>query len=140
MGFIILTIAITVGLSGGAFLGYWPSKSLAFRLSKSSIAPRLVMVCSTVGAILLMLPSLLFSFLFGGNIGGGFGAFVTESIGLGSTGAPVGLAFGIAVVLGSGLVVGALVGGMFGRLLTHVLPESVLTLRSSGTGQKRPAP
>lgn len=135
MGLIIFTIAIAVGLSGGVFLGYWLSKLLTLKLCESSIAPRLVIACSTVGAILFALPALIVSFILGGNIGGGFGALITESIGLGSVGAPVGLTIGIAFILGTGLVVGALVGGLIGTLLTHALPPSADD--SNGTAQKR---
>ncbi len=129
----LIFIAIAIGLFSGAFLGYWWSKSLAFRLSKRSIAPRVVLVCSAGGAFLIMLPAFYISFIVGGNLGGGWGEVVSNSIGLGSVGVPIGLALGIAIISGCGLTFGALAGGLFGWLLTHVLPKSALTNHSSGT-------
>jgi hypothetical protein len=126
-------IAIAIGLFSGAFLGYWWSKSLAFKLSKRSIAPRVVLACSAGGALLIMLPAFYISFIVGGNLGGGWGEAASNSIGLGSVGVPIGLAVGIAIIFGGGLAVGALVGGLFGWLLTYALPKSALTNHSSGT-------
>lgn len=126
-------IAIAIGLFSGAFLGCWSSKSLANRLSKQSVAPRLVLACSAVGALLIMLPAFYISFIVGGNLGGGWGEAASNSLGLGSVGVPIGLAVGIAIIFGGGLAVGTLVGGVFGWLLTHVLPKSALTNHSRGT-------
>ena len=128
-----ILLAIAIGLFFGAFLGYWSSKTLAFRLSKRSIAPRFVLACSAVGAFLIMLPAFYISFIVGGNLGGGWGEAAGKSMGFGSVGVPIGLGAGIAIVFGSGLAIGALAGGLIGKLLTYALPKSALTNHSRGT-------
>ena len=117
-------IAIAFGLIGGAFFGYLSSKALAFRLSKLSPSPRIVIACAAVGALLMLLPAFFLSFVVGGNLGGAWGGVASTNIGLGSAGMPFGLAVGIAVVLASVLVVGVLLGGLLGKVLAHALPKS----------------
>jgi putative copper export protein len=130
----LVFIAFAVGLSCGAYLGYRLGKFLAFKLSKQSIAPRVVRVCSVVCELLIVLPALYISFIVGGNLGGGWGEVASNSIGLGSIGVPIGLAVGIAIIFSGCLALGALVGGVIGRLFTYALPKSALTRHSSGTG------
>jgi hypothetical protein len=120
-------LAIALGLSAGTIIGYRSSKVLPVWLGKPARAPRLVQYCSWTGALLFLLPSLFLSIVVGGTLGGGWGEAATVAVGYGSLGVPVGLAVGITVILGGGVAVGTLIGGMVGRLLSHILPESVLT-------------
>ena len=116
-------IAIGIGLIGGAFFGYLLSKTLAFRLSKLSPSPRIVIACAAAGALLMLLPAFFLSFVVGGNLGGAWGEIASNNIGLGAVGVLFGLAVGIAAVLGSVLVLGALLGGVLGKVLAQALPK-----------------
>jgi hypothetical protein len=115
-----IVIAIAAGIVGGALPSYSWSKGVAFRLSRQSVAPYIVVACSSAGA-LLMLPLVFFvSFVVGGNLGGSYGEAASNALGLGSIGVPLGLAAGIAFVLVAGCVTGAFIGGLFGKAVSYV--------------------
>jgi hypothetical protein len=115
----LIYLPIAVGIFGGAFLGYWSSRPLAFNLSKRSDAPRLVLWCAAIGALLMALPAFFISFIVGGSLGGAWADAALFGVELGAVGVPLGLALGIAVIFGGGLAVGVVIGGLFGLLLAH---------------------
>lgn len=115
-------LAIALGLSAGAIIGFRSSKVILICLSEPARAPRMVQYCSWIGALLFLLPSFFLSIVVGGTLGGGWGEAATVTVGYGFLGVPVGLAVGIAVILGGGIAVGTLIGGLVGRLLSHILP------------------
>jgi hypothetical protein len=121
-----VSVAIAVGLIGGACFGYFLSKALAFRLSRLSPSPRIVIACAGAGALLMLFPAFFLCFAVGGSLGGAWGEAAGSRIGLGSVGAPFGLAAGIAAVLGGVPVLGTLLGGLLGRVLARLLPKSTL--------------
>jgi hypothetical protein len=116
-------IAIAIGLVGGACSGYWSGKALAFRLSKSSPAPGLVVACAAVGALLMSVPAFFLSFVLGGNVGGAWGEAASIYIGFDSVGVPFGIAVGIAFVLGGSLAAGALLGGLLGKAVAFAMQK-----------------
>ena len=117
-------LAVGIGVISGVFAGFLLSKAIVLKLSKQSSSPRIVIACATAGALLILLPVFFLSFVVGGNLGGAWGSVASESMGLGSVGVPFGLAGGIAIVLGVGLVFGALLGGLIGKVLIYALPKS----------------
>ena len=129
----LIFIPIAFGICCGAFLGYWSSKPLALRLSKSSDAPRLVLWCSATGALLIALPAFSLSFIIGGNLGGALGEAASFSTGLVPVAVPFGLAIGITVVFGGGLAVGIVVGALFGMLIAYALRKFAPTNHSGET-------
>ena len=119
----VIFVAIAIGLIVGSFLGYLSAKTLAFKFSKPSPSPRIVLACSSVGALVMLLPAFFLSFVIGGNLGGSWAEALTSALGLGSSGVPYGLALGVAVLLAGGLAVGSLIGALFGKVLANVLPH-----------------
>jgi len=109
-------LGITLGLLGGAALGYSLIKIIYSKVSKQSASPSFIVACSKVGALLMLLPAFFISFTVGGNFGGSFGS----ALGLGLFGIPLGLAVGISIFLGFGLAFGACVGGLFGKGFLYV--------------------
>jgi hypothetical protein len=116
--------AIVIGLAGGAFAGYLGARAISRVLGRKSSHPRVVAGFVAAGYIAAMSATFFLSFVVGGNIGGGSGAFVSESLNLGSVGVPLGLANGIAAVLAAGLVIGAVLGGVIGHGVSIALKGS----------------
>ena len=98
--FVIASIALGIGV--GLLVGLSATKLLYAR--SSNLSP-------VFGGSLAALPAMFLSIVIGGAGGGGFG----ESI-FGKWGIVVGLALGIATVLGAGISLGALTGMAFGAL------------------------
>ncbi len=113
-----ILFAILAGLAGGAFVGYLGARTVSRVLSRRSPHPRVVAGFVTVGFIAVIPEAFFLSFVVGGNLGGGSGAFISESVGLGSIGVPLGLAVGIAAVLAGGLTASAAVGGLIGHAVS----------------------
>jgi hypothetical protein len=116
-------VATSVGLIGGALVGYWLSKTLALKLSKRASGRRIVNVCASLGALLSLVPACFLSFVVGGNLGGSWGEVASAPLGAEKLGVPIGLSIGIALTLGVGLTVGTLLGGLAGKALSNLLPN-----------------
>jgi hypothetical protein len=116
-----IVFAILAGLVGGAVLGYLGARTVSRVLSRRSPNPRVVAGFITVGFIAVIPVAFFLSFVVGGNVGGGSGAFISESVNLGSIGVPLGLAVGIAAVLAGGLTASAAVGGLVGYAVSIAL-------------------
>lgn len=129
----LIYLPIAIGILGGAFLGYWTSRPLAMKLSRNSAAPRLVLWCSAVGALLMALPALFLAIIVGGNLAGAWADATVFGVALASVAVPVGLAAGIAIIFGGGIAVGIVAGCLLGMLLAAALDKRTPTDRSSGT-------
>ncbi len=114
---------IVIGLTGGVFLGYLGARAITRVLRRKSPHQRLMAGFVAVGFIAAIPAAFFPSFVVGGNIGGGWGAYVSESVGLGSIGVPLGIATGIATVLAVGLTIGAAIGGLIGYGVSIVLKK-----------------
>ncbi len=109
-----IAFGVVAGVSGGVLLGYLVARTVYRVLAPRTNHRRLLVGC-IVGGFLVSLPPFFFlSFVVGGNIGGGVGAFASERLGLGSAGVPLGLALGIAAILSVGASIGAAIGGVLG--------------------------
>lgn len=120
---VTIFFAMGLGIVFGILIGRTASKFIITKLGKSSAAPRVVFICAVASAFIFLLPALFFSFVVGGNLGGGWGEAASTALGLGSVGVPVGLTLGIAIFLGGGLLLGAFVGCLFGKVLINVFPK-----------------
>src|SRR5712671_3531067 len=110
---------IVIGLTGGVLLGYLAARAITRVLRRKSPHQRLMAGFVAVGFIAAIPAAFFPSFVVGGNIGGGWGAYVSESVGLGSIGVPL----GIATVLAVGLTIGAAMGGLIGYGVSIVLKK-----------------
>jgi len=106
----IVFIAVTTGLIGGVVIAYLVARTLLLRYIVTPRDRALGAILTVAGVLLVLLPGFFLSIVVGGNLGGAYGEYVSQSIGAGSNGVPVGLALGIGVVLCLALVVGALIG------------------------------
>lgn len=121
-----IVCAIVAGLAGGAFIGYLGARAINRRLSRRVAHPRVVAAFLAVGFMAAIPAAFFLSFVVGGNIGGGSGAFISESANLGSVGVPFGLAVGIAGVLALGLTIGAAIGGVIGHGVSIALRRKLV--------------
>lgn len=91
---------MALGVGAGLLVGLSTTKWLYARATNLS---------PVIGGSLAVLPAIFLSIVFGGTGGGGFG----EEL-FGTPGIAVGLALGIATILGAGISLGALAGMAFG--------------------------
>src|SRR5258708_13529387 len=98
---------IVIGFTGGVLLGYLAARAITRVLRRESPHQRLMAGFVAVGFIAAIPAAFFPSFVVGGNIGGGWGAYVSESVGLGSIGVPLGIPTEIATALPVGLTIGA---------------------------------
>jgi hypothetical protein len=110
MGYAVF-FAIGLGYATGALFGYRIGKFVAYSLRRYSRFPWFVTALAAGGSVAMACLGAAAAFFIGGNIGGGLGGFVSDHLGLGTLGVPVGMAFLIALIFGTAIVVGALVGG-----------------------------
>jgi hypothetical protein len=115
-----IPIAVGLGLVFGLLISHRMVNEVLAYLGKNFIATRFVQACAFIGVIVLLLPSLFLSFVVGGNLGGSWGEYVTQSLGLGLLGVPIGLAIGIALILTISISLGALIGGLVGVVVATI--------------------
>jgi hypothetical protein len=113
-----VVVFIAAGMVSGVFLGYLGARLITRALGGQRANYQLINWFAIGGAIAIVPVAAVLAFLGGGNIGGGIGAYISESMGAGSIGALFGIAIGIAAVLAVGLAIGAFVGGGIGYLVT----------------------
>jgi hypothetical protein len=100
---------ICAGVAGGILAGRWLALRIVNRSSLSSIAK----ASPYAGAALAAIPSLVLSFVVGGNLGGGWGEEA-----FGAAGVPFGIFVGIGLVLATGVAVGYLFGAFLASVGT----------------------
>jgi hypothetical protein len=117
----VFGLLIGLGFSIGLFTGYLGARAVYRALIRRS-SHRLILFTFVAGGGLSVVPVALFlAFFIGGNIGGGVGSFTSESLGLESIGAPIGIAAGIAIVLSAVVSLAALVSGCIGYFVSVAL-------------------
>ena len=102
--------ASILGLLGGFLLAYWLGRQLLPKMISATSDGMLAIWLALGGTITMLLPAFFLSFLVGGTLGGALGERLSQLLGLGTAGVPVGLAAGIAVVSALTLLSGALGG------------------------------
>jgi hypothetical protein len=111
----VIFAAIIVGLLGGCAAGYVVSLRVTTRLAASSSRPRLIRWLAVTGGFLAVLPSGFMAFVVGGNIGGAAGASALSQIG--PLGIAIGIAAGLALVLGLGITLCSLAFAALGLIV-----------------------
>ncbi|MBI5674603.1 MAG: hypothetical protein HZC48_02085 [Nitrospirae bacterium] len=93
--------------------------------ASSVVEEKAIKITAIIGLILTLLPAYAFSFMVGGQLGGGFGAKLSVSLGFGSRGALLGAFLGLTLFISTvvciGIVVGALIGKFFGVILSKTI-------------------
>jgi len=106
-------IATALGLIGGVALAYLIGGAVARRFTVTSPAVRL----GLAGAAIALLPALFLSLVLGGTLGGAWGEHYLGQVGFPSSGVPIGLALGIALVFACVVLVGATLGILSGKAI-----------------------
>jgi len=108
-------IATLLGLAGGLALAYTLGKAILPRLVARSQHMSLLVRMAFAGTVVAALPALFLSIVVGGTLGGSWGAHAFGRLGLPASGAPIGLALGIALVFALVVVGGAAIGVLLGK-------------------------
>jgi hypothetical protein len=100
-------MATALGLVGGVVLAYAVGKAVLPRAVARSADMLLFVRLAFAGTVVALLPALFLSLVVGGTLGGAWGERVFDRLGIPLSGAPAGLALGVAlvfalVVLGGG--------------------------------------
>jgi hypothetical protein len=103
-------IATLVGLAGGVALAYQLGRLILPRAIAQSRHVALAVRLAIAGTAVALLPAFLLALVVGGTLGGTWGEQAFSRIGFPESGAPIGLALGIAIVFALVLVGGALLG------------------------------
>ena len=103
-------IATIVGLAGGVALAYQLGRLVLPRAIAQSRHVALAVRLAIAGTAVALLPAFLLALVVGGTLGGTWGEQAFGQIGFPESGAPIGLALGIAIVFALVLVGGALLG------------------------------
>jgi hypothetical protein len=108
-------IATLVGLAGGVALAYQLGKTLLPRAIAATRHVTLAVRLAIAGTVVALFPAFLLSLVVGGTFGGAWGKRALDGLGFPASGAPIGLALGIAVVFALVLIGGALLGVLIAR-------------------------
>jgi hypothetical protein len=115
-----VVLAMVVGYSAGVLGGYLLFRRITSWLSRSCSKPRLVLLFGAVGGLAAALPAVFLSTVVGGTLGGAYGEVATQALGLGSSGIPLGLGAGLALVMAAVVGVGAFIGAGVARLIASI--------------------
>jgi len=106
-----------LGLLGGLVLSYVLGKAIVPRLIAKSRHMPILLYLALAGTVIAVLPALFLSLVVGGTLGGAWGERIFDQLGLDSSGAPVGLALGIALVFALVVIAGATIAVFSGKAL-----------------------
>jgi len=110
-------IATLLGLLGGSLLSYVLGKAIIPRLIANSRHMPILVYLAFAGAVIALLPALFLSLVVGGTLGGAWGEHAFGRFGMHSSGAPFGLALGIALVFALVIIAGAAIAVFSGKAL-----------------------
>jgi hypothetical protein len=111
----VFTIALAVGLFGGAFLGYVLVSRIIQRIATLG-RPGVVRACASGAGLLALVPAGFLAFVVGGNLGGAWAAAL-----LGPWAIALGTALGVGLVLAACLCFGGVLGAAFGVIVSRAL-------------------
>jgi hypothetical protein len=112
-----LLAAVAAGISLGAVLGYRGSRALIVRVGGPHARKPSVIGLTVAGMVGFLVPAILFAVLISKNLRGTFDPSISAAVESGSPGALFGIAAGIALVIGSGLMVAAFASVLCARLI-----------------------
>ncbi|MBR7791261.1 hypothetical protein KDM87_01525 [Undibacterium sp. FT147W] len=121
----IMMLATALGIVGGGLCAYMACKSLVLVWPQLFTPPHFVMAGAVIGALIILLPSVFFALVVGGNLGGALGDIAESAVGWGTGIVPVGLALGIAAAFSGSLIAGSLIGSFLGKALTLLISYSM---------------
>jgi hypothetical protein len=104
-------IAGAVGLVGGVALAYAVAKPAVPRMIAGAKDRLLLARLGLAGTLIALLPALFLSLVVGATLGGAWGRQILAPYGLAASGAPIGLALGVALVF-AGVVLGGTAAGI----------------------------
>lgn len=110
-------IASALGLVGGVALLVVIAKATVPRMVMGANDRLLLARLALAGALVALLPALVLALVVGATLGGAWGRQLLAPYGLGASGAPLGLALGIALVFAGVVLCGTMAGILLGRLL-----------------------
>jgi len=108
-------IATALGLGAGVVLAYAVGKAVLPRAVAKADDALLFVRLAFAGTVVALLPALLLSLVIGGTLGGAWGERVFGRLGVPSSGVPVGLAIGIALVFALVVLGGGAIGMFLGK-------------------------
>ncbi|MDX1375799.1 MAG: hypothetical protein R3357_09575 [Burkholderiales bacterium] len=110
-------VASAVGLVGGVALMIAVARAAVPRMIMGT-KDRIVLVrLALAGTLVALLPALALSLVVGATLGGAWGRQVLAPFGLAASGAPLGLALGVALVFAGVVLAGTVVGILLGKAL-----------------------
>lgn len=119
-----IAIAIGTGYFGGVFLAFYLSKLLLHGITINfAVNERQKQLIRGIGialGVVALVPAIFLATVVGGNLGGSYGGIMSESIGLGEVGIPVGLATGLVLVIAVTVTAILFVGACLGLLVARV--------------------
>lgn len=121
----MIWLAAIVGVLAGFLLAYWIGRRLLPMMVAASRDRMLAIWLALGGVVAMLLPALFLSFVIGGTLGGVVGERLSQMLGLGPAGVPLGLAAGISVIFAFILLVSALAGIGIARLIMRMRAPSV---------------
>ena len=110
-------IATLIGLAGGVALAYQLGKTLLPRAISQTRHVTLAIRLALAGTVVALLPAFLLSLVIGGTLGGAWGESALGQLGFHASGAPIGLALGIAIVFALVVIAGAMLGILLAKAL-----------------------
>jgi hypothetical protein len=108
-------IATALGLGAGVVLAYAVARAALPRAVARAEDALLFVRLAFAGAVVALLPALLLSLVVGGALGAAWGERVFGRFGVPSSGVPVGLALGIALVFALVMLGGGAIGILLGK-------------------------
>jgi MFS family permease len=100
-------IATALGLAGGVALAYALGSAVMPGVVAKADDALLFARLAFAGTVVAFLPAIILSLVVGGTLGGAWGEYVFGRLGFASSGAPFGLAVGVALVFAAVLLSGA---------------------------------
>ncbi len=112
-------IATALGLVGGLALAYALGSVVLPRLVANAEDMLLFVRLAFAGTVVAFLPAIFLSLVVGGTLGGAWGEYIFGRLGFPSSGAPFGLAVGVALVFVVVLWGGGAVAIFLGKALVR---------------------
>ena len=126
-----MAIAIGAGYLGGVLLAVYISRQL-IRSVSSGVSARAehkkwIFILGAIFGAVALIPAIFLATVFGGNLGGSYGGIVSETIGMGEAGIPIGLATGLILVTTVTVTVATAIGAGLGSLVSIILGREPAT-------------
>jgi hypothetical protein len=112
-------IAATLGLGGGFALAYALGSIVLPRIVARTEDMLFFVRLALAGTVVAFLPAIILSLVVGGTLGGAWGEYFFGRLGFASSGAPFGLAVGVALVFATVMLCGGAGAILLGKALVR---------------------